>query len=116
MVYNPVLSGELKCFRLRHARKVGTRNLGMSSVVRVRDSVGIGLVDITFESSLVETIGKHLPRGAGPDDPVFLRAEEQLDGTWNIYGQYIRSREYALLWIAPAQPHWIRHVRRFDNH
>ena len=111
---DPVLSGERKSYRLRFSRS-GRHHLCMSSVVRVRDSKGIGLCNITFSEDLVEVAGKYMPRGAGPDDPVFLRAEEKLDGTWHIICQYIRAKEEVLLWIAEAQPTWVREVRRFDS-
>ena len=111
---NPVLKGESKAFRIRFSRS-GMRHVCMSSVVRIKDSRGVGVSKITFSEELVNTIGKHMPRGAGPDDPVFLRAEENLDGTWHILSQYIHKGTAILLWVTEETPSWLREIRRFDR-
>ena len=108
----PCVGAERKSFRLRYA-EVGGQHPSMSSVVHVRDKAGLGVCQITFSEVLVQTIGRFMPRGVGPDDPVFLRVESTADGQWYVYAQYIRARDHILLWVADDKPPWIRGVRGF---
>lgn len=108
-------NGQREAHGLKYSRR-GLNHHAMSAVIHVYDAVGIGVSTISFSDELVSDIGKHMPRGVGPDDPVFLKVVQRVDHTWEVRAQYIRDKSVEiLLWVTKERPSWVRNVQRFTN-
>lgn len=99
---------------IRSSRKVkpGVSYLSRIAMVHTEDG-GYGKVHIDFPEDVVDMLGKHMPRGIGPEDPAFLSVTWMPDKqAYYVAVGYIRDRITAdtLLWVTDSLPDWAKKI------
>lgn len=108
---------ECKKYQLRSTPKPA-RNCLLSTVVKVRDESGVdGYCYVGFDGSLVDAVGKKLPRGVAPYDPAFLCVEyDARRQVWVIGARYLVDESGVVLWESEAKPHWLKCIPLGGKH
>lgn len=105
-----MISGERKKFRIKPRQRIKHLHPRLSNTVKVtgEEPAGQGYCYISFDESLVDLVGRTLPRGVAVFDPAYLQVEyDGLQKKWHVWACYYKDEIRRPLWVTKERPEWL---------